>query len=429
MKQIFYIIQREVVTSVRKKSFLLFSVLSPLVFLLPFIFIMFKSSAPAKNPNIALVDESHIFSGMPAMKINNATLTPVSDDLEELKTKLTTSDSPRFNAIITIPANVLTDGASLSPIKYYTTSAEEINSSTTHEIAGRLNSIILEQRLRNRFNMTDSAADYASTRKLYPIVLETKKSNTSRLASMLAYTIGMLMYLMFIIFNNSLLRGVTEEKTNRIVEVFSMVVKPFNLMIGKILGVGCIALMQLVIWVTLSVIYMKLINYTGVHFFHVATTDNTTFSLSYILDNYQSLPIRKMLIFTPIFFILGFLVNGAITTVVGATASVKGNSSLSIVSNLINIGSIYIAMFSAGYPDNAIAKASLYIPFFSPIVLPALLPYNLPPLTIAISLTILIVSFFALVALAGRIYRISIISYGSKINLKDMMAMIVSKNL
>lgn len=429
MKQILYIIQREVITNIRKRSFLLFTALSPIVFLLPFIFIMFQGGGANKGIKIGVIDRANILDNSKVVQIGNASLTVLNGDLELYKSKLIKEKAPEFIGLIDIPKNVVTDASSILPIKYYTTSSDNILSANTNEIERFINTKILAKRLANTIKNNETVADYSTLKKIYPILVESNDSHASKLASMLAYVIGMLMYLMFIIFNNSLLRGVMEEKSNRIVEVFSMVVKPFNLMISKILGVGIIALIQLLMWVVLSIVYMKTINYIGVNYLHLENNPNSTYSISYIMDNFNSLPLTKMLIFTPVFFILGFLVNGAITTVIGATADVKGNASLSIVSNLINIGSIYIAMFSAGDPNTALAKASLYIPFFSPIVLPALLPYNLPTHVIIISLMILVVTFFILVYLAGKIYRISIVSYGNKVSLKGLISMMWNKNL
>lgn len=430
MKQIYYIIHREVVTSIRKSSFILFAVLPPIVFLLPFIFILFQGSGVSNKINkIGIIDNANILGEKKKIQIGASELIPISGNLSTYKLKLVKEKNPLYSALIEIPKNVIDNANSILPIKYYVTSPDDINSTGTYEIERFLNSKILFKKMSNYSKDDEISENYSNLKVLYPILVESDNDRASKLASMLAYAVGMLMYLMFIIFNNSLLRGVMEEKANRIVEVFSMVVKPFNLMIGKILGVGIIALVQLVIWVVLSVIYIKAINYIGSHYFHVVNDSSSVYSISYLIDNYKSLPINKMLIFTPIFFIVGFLVNGAITTVVGVTANGKGNSSLSIVSNLINIGSIYIAMFAAGNPDTGLAKISLYIPFFSPIVMPALLPYNIPLTQILLSLSILIITFFILVYLAGKIYRVSIVSFGNKVTMKSLLSMMWKKDL
>mgnify|MGYP003439962302 FL=1 len=427
MKQIYYIVQREFMTAIRQKSFLLLSIISPLVFLMPFIFGMFTSAHVNVTKPIGIIDPSNAFQDTTTISYNGLLFKPLKANIDDAKLTLIKNGNSEYAGIIDLNGRLLSNSDGITPIKYYTTTDEA--HSKMKDIQGFINQKTLEHRLIKLKFHPDSIYRYSTFKNVYTVVLQNKKANANKLASMFAYVIGMLMYLMFIIFNNSLLRGVMEEKSNRIVEVFSMVVKPFNLMIGKIVGVGCVAFLQLIIWISLSVVYMKMINYVGIHFFDYQDTSSNSFSLSFILNNFKDLPTTKLLVFTPLFFIFGFLLNGAITTVIGATANAKGSSSLSMVSNFLNICSIYVAMFSAGNPENVLAKVSLYIPFFSPIVLPALLPYNLSLLQIFSSLMILILSFFLLVMLAGKIYRISIVSYGNNISFGDIVKMVLKPNL
>jgi ABC-2 type transport system permease protein len=429
MKQILHIIRREIYTNTRKKSFLIFSMLSPIVFLLPFIFMMFKSSETVGSKKVILVDENKSFLDSSFIKYDNLEYITVTELIDSAKKKYLEGDTASCFGVVYLNEDFDLLENYISPLKLYLRKEEDIKSPYMKEIESFINNRLLEKKLLMTKTNNDSIENYLNRKKIYPVVIQTGKSNADKLASVLAYIVGMLMYLMLIIFNNSLLRGVMEEKQNRLVEVFSMVVRPFNLMIGKIIGAGVLSLLQLIIWVIMSVLYLKGLNWLGTTYFNIQDSSSNTFSISFLLENYKQLPLTKILIFTPIFFIFGFLINGAITTVVAATSSAKGSSSLSIVSNFLNIGSIYIAMFSAGYPNNMIAKASIYIPLFSPIVVPALMPYDLPLHTILISLGILLISFLLLVELAGRIYRISIITYGSKISFKDIIRMIFQKGL
>lgn len=428
MRQILHIVRREIYTNTRKKSFLIFSVISPIVFLLPFIFMMFKYSDPNSPKKLLVIDETRAFFGSAEVSDKSISYKRIDLPINDVKQKYLGSSDKEYFGIISLPDNVLDPNDRISAIKLYVRNEADVSSPNVKYIEAFINSKLLEKKLLSGKVSRDSIENYMNFKNVYPIIVQSKRANADKLASILAYIVGMLMYLMLIIFNNSLLRGVLEEKQNRLVEVFSMFVKPFNLMIGKIVGAGILSLLQLVIWVIMSVIYMKIINWIGNEYFGMKeTAANSTFSLSYLMDNFKELPLTKIFVFTPIFFILGFLINGAITTVVAATSNAKGNSSLSIVSNFLNIGSIYIAMFSAGYPDNLLAKVSVYIPLFSPIVVPALMPYDLPIHTILISMGILITSFLILVRLAGKIYRISIITYGSKISFKDIIRMVFEK--
>lgn len=415
MKQIKHIIQREFNTNVRNRSFILLSVLSPLLFVLPFIFGMVRQVSDDTPKYVGVVDQAGLLTHEINAPHKGFQFIKLQTGIKDAKELLSDKEN-RYLGILYIPGTRRLENDGLSPIKYYVPTDQEISSTKTSEIEDLINNKLLQQRLAKIGVKESEILKLKKKVKVYSILVQNQTSEARRVASVLAYSVGMLMYMMFILYNNALLRGIAEEKANRIVEVFSMVVDPFYFMIGKIVGLGLMALIQLVLWVSLLFLYLKIVNYIGQEWLHINTQAGAGITLSDILNSYKTLPIGKLLVFTPLFFVFGFLINGAITAMVAATASVRGESSLSILSNLINIASIYMAMFSAGAPESDLAQASIYIPFLSPIVLPALLPFDLPLYKILLSLAILILSFIGITFIAGKIYRISIITYGNKMS-------------
>lgn len=418
MKQIFYIIQREVSTHIRKRSFILFSIISPLIFILPFIFMLFGQASQRAN-EVGIIDETGLLRNPLSQSDERLKFTLLNTSIDEAKLSLIQKKG-KFLGLVYIPKNFDPANDRITPLRYYVPTEKEINPSNTAVIESFINKNFLKLKLSQIGLSEEAISNLSWDMKIYPIILQNQQMGARRMASTLSYALGMLMYLMLIIYNNSLLRGIIEEKGNRIVEVFSMVVNPFYLMMGKILGIGAIALFQLMIWICLSFVYSKVVNYISTEWFHVVSSSQDGLSLQELFQNLNTLPLVKILVFTPVFFIFGFLMNGAITAAVAATSDAKGESSLTFLSNFLNLASIYVAMYSASYPDTALAQISIFIPILSPIVLPALLPFDLPATRILISLIILCVSFIGTSYIAGKIYRISILSYGNKMSFRDI---------
>ncbi|MEL6867944.1 MAG: ABC transporter permease [Bacteroidota bacterium] len=428
MKQILNIIRREFVTRVRSGSFIVFTLLAPIIFILPFVFLMIWQAVSSPPTTVAVVDDYGLFEdkrdkflagGMPFVKMKAP--------LDSVKNKIT-EETDTYIGLLYVPENLVLEGKDGQNIQYIVKDRPS-DPKKYAAIEQYVNEKLLKAKLLSVSSTEVNVDALSQSYHLEDVTLNPKNFGLIRIATTMAYIMGMVMYLMLIVYTNSLVKGVMEEKQNRIVEVISMVVKPFHLMLGKIIGIGLVGLVQLIIGFGLASLFIKLVKWISTLAFDISfdqqVEDNGSFfDLQSLLSNYTMLPLTKIMIFVPIFFICGFLLNGAISAAIGSTTNEEGDASLAFLGNFMNIIAIYVAMLAVGFPESTFAEVSLYIPFLSPIVLPAMLPYDLPLWKILLSLSILIGTFFLMTYYAAKIYRLSILTYGNKIRVKDIVQMI-----
>lgn len=419
MSQLYHVVKREVSIRVKTKSFFLFSLISPILFVIPFLFSMFMKPSVKSMVKVGIVSELPAGQLKSPVLYRGLTFLPVPGTLEQVKKQLASSKNDLLG-VLYIPADAVA-GSTTMPIRLYVPQKDATHESQYKDIEAYVNQYFIQVLAENIRVSTKDIEALTNYRSIYPVAVDYKKSSVNMLAASIAYTTGMLLYLLLILFNNSILKSVAEEKQNRLAEVLSMYVKPFNLMFGKILGSGFVSLMQMSLWVCMAILYLKGLHWLDVHFFGGGSSEaGGPFNLTFILNNVQYLPLEKMLTFIPLFFIFGFLLNGAFTTAVGVSAAADSSASLSFLGNILNITSIYVAMFSASFPTSTVTKIAMYVPFFSPMAIPTILPYGVPVPKLLLSLGILVVSFLAMIYVTGKIYRLSITANGNKVSVKNI---------
>lgn len=422
MQQIFIIIKREFITRTRKKSFILFSLISPLFLLLPSIFILIHQYSSIERKSIGIIDEQNRIASNIVGNYSGVTYNTLPISLDSARNKLLV-DKSNYLGIIYISNNYYTD--KLTPIKFYVNAGSEMESSTIKMVQNHISNKLLYLKLED-LKINEDEISNIKLNKFSIILPSGKNEALKKASSSLAYFIGLLLYVMYIMYNNALLSGIMEEKGSRIVEVLSLIVDPFFLMIGKIVGIGIVAFIQMITWIIVFIFYSKCLNYFSTEILHLSGSGDSGFAN--ILSISELFPMWKIYVFVPIFFLMGFLFNGSVTAIVGATSNPGNNSPLTFLSSFVNIASIYIAMYAAGTPDTLLSRISIFIPFLSPILVPTLLPYDIPLLNILLSLLILVVSFIAITFVAGRVYKISMLTYGTKISFRMILKLLTKKS-
>ncbi|WP_324680435.1 ABC transporter permease [Hymenobacter sp. GOD-10R] len=427
MSQLYYVVKRELSIRVKTKSFLLFSLISPILFVIPFLFAIFMKPSIKAVVKVGIVSELAATQAKDTILYRGLIFFHLPGTLEQAKKQLSNRKNDLLG-VLYIPADAAA-GSSSMPIKLYVPQKDAGRENQYKDIEAYVNQYFLQTLAKNIQISQQDIEALTNYRSIYPVVVDYKKSNVNMLAASIAYTTGMLLYLLLILFNNSILKSVAEEKQNRLAEVLSMHVKPFNLMFGKILGSGFVSLMQMTLWVFMAILYLKGLHWLDVNFFGGGSNQSGgPFNLTFILNNVQYLPIQKMLTFIPLFFIFGFLLNGAFTTAIGVSAAADSSASLSFLGNIINIMSIYVAMFSASFPTSMVTKIAMYVPFFSPMAIPTILPYGVPVQQLLLSLSILVLSFLAMIYVTGKIYRLSITANGNPVSLKNIWRSLATSN-
>lgn len=436
MNKLWLIIKREYISRVTKKAFILGTILTPLgIGLLIFINVKLAMYKDDNFKKIAVLDQSGILKEAPENQ-NNLQFTLTEGSLDVLKQQVV---DKRYDGVLVIPP--ITDAMKrVFTIKYY--SDDKLGNDISSDISDKIEDAI------KRYKITELSLDTAKISALRtrvdidpdPILSEKNASSISGAVAMaMGGFMGFVMYMSVLIYGMMIFRSVMEEKTSRIVEVIISSVKPFQLMLGKIIGVGAVGLTQFVIWAILMTGIsfgisammgidssklshspaMQMPNASMSNPEQLEKINNSTTLMLTELQNQNWWAIIPLFI---VFFILGYLMYSSLFAAVGsAVGDDAGESqSLTLPITIPIILAIYIMLTAIRAPESSLAVWSSIFPLFSPIVMPARLPFNPPVWQVALSLILLIATVLFLVWLAGRIYRIGILMYGKKVTFKEL---------
>ena len=267
---------------------------------------------------------------------------------------------------------------------------------------------------------------------------EKEKEGFIEAASMVSFAIGMIIYISLFIYGTMIMKGVMEEKTNRIVEIMASSVKPFQLLMAKIIGIGAVGLTQYFLWVILMIMtYLLLIPILGLQ----ATEMNAGMNgmsgaeqvdpekIELIFSNLSELPLWSIVFSFIFYFLGGYLLYGSLFAAIGSASDDDGDlQSLTFPVSVPIIISFIISMTMMNDPFSNLARWASIIPLSSPIVMPARMAFGPPPLEIIASVLCLILGFLATVWIASKVYRTGILMYGKKVTLKEIAKWVMYKN-
>jgi ABC-2 type transport system permease protein len=445
MNKISVIIKREYITRVRKKSFIIMTILAPLlmasmVILLPIL--MVTGNKDFKK--IAVV-----IDGSDQFKENLKNVIPNAEnaDFEYLPNTnvndiVKTFDAGGYYGVLYISPEILTAPLMYSKKQPPIGLLDHISNSLGKEIEKQK---LLEYNIQN----LDSILNQIRTRVEVKtnLVDETghSKETSTGIAMVLAYLGGFLMYMLVFIFGAQVMRGVIEEKTSRVVEVIVSSVKPVQLMMGKIIGIALVGLTQFMIWVILTagaVTVVKTVvlkktdmkeitqnlpqNIMTEQQTSAAATNTTVTSpelaeFSKLFDsamNQNWLLIITAFIF---YFITGYLLYASIFAAIGSAVDNETETQQFMLPVTIPIIlGLVVSMGTMQNPESSLSFWFSMIPLTSPIVMMARIPFNVPGWQIALSMALMVITFIAFVWMAAKIYRTGILMYGKKSSWKEM---------
>jgi ABC-2 type transport system permease protein len=434
MNKTLLIIQREYLARVKKKSFILMTFLVPGLILAMYgvIFLIAKNSDSLnKIREIKVIDESGVFAGK-LKDHKNIHFSTLNQSLPEAK-KAAKKDENLF--ILFINKN-FTDKSSAQIF-----SEKKPNFALVNEVEAQLNTIATSN------NMAASGIDITKLSGLKSTIsAETKQltedgEKDSNLAS--AYGIGVasaiLIYLSLFIYGSQVMRGVIEEKTNRVIEVIVSSVKPFQLMLGKILGVGLVGLTQFLLWIILSTAVTNIAEKAFIQK-EVATeqssgtkikdgknsTAQTTMPVSNPVMNFMKslegvnyVYILGCFIF---YFLSGYLLYSALFAAVGSAVDSETETQQFMFPITMPLLFTYILSFAflVNNPDSTLAFWLSIIPFTAPIAMMVRVPFGVPDWQLALSMVMMIAGFIFTTWVAARIYRVGVLMYGKKTSYKEL---------
>ena len=431
MNKTLLIIQREYSSRVKKKSFLIMTFLVPLLIIGMYALIIVLSIKGGDNiPTVEVIDKSGIFQNnlddSKSVKFKSSDLT-----LEEAKSKVV-KDEKAF--VLYIPSDIETGGS----IEMF--SQKKAGLSVISSIDRKLNDLMRVKMLK------DAGIDAKTLESIKPnlsvvskeLTVEGEKDSSSAAAMAVGFAAAILIYLSLFIYGVQVMRGIIEEKTSRIVEVVISSVKPFQLMLGKIIGIGLVGLTQFLLWITLSAGLMTVSS-------SILLKDNMEKIQSEMPSKVQgaSVPANPALNEGPgqgiikavqtvewtyilpvfiIFFLGGYMLYSALFAAVGSAVDNDTETQQFMMPITMPLLFTYIMAFSfiVNNPDSSLSFWLSIIPFTSPIAMMVRLPFGVPNWELALSIALLIGGFIFTTWVAARIYRVGILMYGKKVSFKEL---------
>ena len=428
MSIISLIIKREFIAKVRNKSFVVMTFLTPFLFVGIAAFVGYLSSMKADTKLIAIHDETGLFVNEFKSSEEYRYL-----DLSEIDVKIIKDSllNESYEGLIFIPKigdnkvleNKIQYISNDSPSMTYVGDVEDI-------IAKKITKQNLEKANIDTSKIKDAEAN---------VNIELKKSSgeeslkgLNEIKIGIGGAFGYLIMMFIIIYGNMVMRSVIEEKTNRIVEIIISSVKPYQLMMGKIIGTSLAGILQFTIW---TIIGMGLI-FVASAFFGINAGPTAKISPEMMqtaqqqfagtaqmyINEFWNLPIATLFISFIIYFIGGYFLYSSFYAAIGAAVDNETDSQqflLPIIMPLIL--AVYIGFFTViNDPHGTIAVVFSMIPLTSPIVMLMRIPFGVPWWQIVLSMTILFATFFFVVWFAAKIYRVGILMYGKKPTWKEL---------
>ena len=423
------IIGREFNERVRKKSFIVTTLLTPMLMLvLMFAPILLTQYSESDEKVIMVVDESHLVA--PALQS-----TPEVQFVETpLPIDIAKKEYPDCFALLHVGKDILENS---SDVRFYTNGSTSIG--LEQNITAQINMALQNEKLARYeiANLQDILANVSTKVNMQSYKNNTGdseevESSSSVVATVLAYVLSFVLYMFLLIYGAMVMQSVIEEKNNRVLEVMVSSVRPFEMMMGKILGVACVAVLQIAIWVVFiaGMAYFVLPNVLPEEVLAAmdmmkqgvvvsGETDVELLQAVMMLSNVGY--ILKLLAALLIFVVGGFLLYAAMFAAVGsAVDSPQDAQQLQTPIILPIILSLLVMLSVINDPTSSLAFWFSMIPLTSPIVMMARIPYEIPIWEIVVSATVLYVTFFVMVWAAAKIYRVGILMHGKKPTFKDL---------
>lgn len=435
------VLKREYLSRVRKRSFIIMTLLSPLImaaFIVGYAYLIFAEDTEIKN--IGIIDESMVvFESLHNSDIIKFELL-AGKTMDDARHLYTTDD---YYSILYIPANVVVS----KRIQLY--SEKQPSQAVIMYIENAIETYLEDKNIVDegisRELLQSLKVNMAVDTIKWTDDGEEVKSNTG-ITMGLGYAAGLLIYMFIFIYGAQVMRGVIEEKTSRIVEVIISSVKPFQLMMGKIVGIAFVGLTQFVAWIILIGLFV----YIGLALFgpdyspeqlmqqnpasNVMATqgipqgmDMTDMDMGgdkiqqLINSTLKSINFISVILSFLFYFIGGYLLYASLFAAVGSAVDSETDTQQFMMPITIPLIIALLVMINTiQNPDGALAFWFSIIPFTSPIVMMARIPFGVPWWEISVSMGLLVVTFIFTTWIASKIYRTGILMYGKKVSYKEL---------
>ena len=433
---------REYLNKVTKTSFLITTFLVPILFaalcILPSL-IMLGTKESSKN--IAVVDNSGIVA--PALENSEtATYTLLEGEApEDVKLKL---ESLGYDALLVI--SPLDETQKTVTADVY--SNKPLGMDLNENINGKINSAVENYRIEQSgiANLEEVMKEVKANVKLHSYTLDAEgkeKVSESGVYMMVSMILGMIIYMFIALFGGMVMSSVIEEKASRVVEVLVSSVKATELMFGKIIGVALVALTQFFLWIVLTLSIVGIVGavagkdllksadpaemvqtvggMSAEQSEAVVQAVSDQGEMGTILSTISNLPFVKIIVCFVLFFIFGYMLYASLFAAIGSAVENEGDTQqLQIPITIPLLLGFFIAIYAFKAPDSALVFWGSMIPFTSPIVMLARLPFGVPTWELVVSIILLIATFAVCAWISAKIYKVGILMFGKKSTWKDL---------
>ena len=413
MKNIILIAKREFFTQVKKKSFIILTLLTPLLIIVFGGVVSLMFQANETQMQISVIDKSGLFKDKLKSDENIRYVFSSEETEKSLIKALETTEE--MNGVMIIPKKDIHELE--NSIEVLTN--KNLSNEARKNIAGNISEIIKAEKINALGISTAQIEDLNKGVNLHVVnVLEKEKKQDSFLVGVKSGLSIFLMYCVFtfiMMYGIRVMRSVLEEKNNRVVEILISSVKPFELMMGKILGVTGVALVQFGVWVVMIFASVMTLGSSNVGMVSgVAEVQMVLSALSQI--NYGLI----LFVFV-IYFLLGYLFYSAMYAAIGSAVDNETETQqFTLFAILPMMLGFYGSITIMNNPDGPMSFWLSMIPFTSPIAMLARIPFDVPVWELVLSIVILLVSTLGMVFIASKIYRVGILMYGNKVTLKEL---------
>ncbi len=433
MKKTLLIIAREFLTRVRKRSFIILTILGPVLLAALFIVPIYIAKVSDEEKKILVVDETYTLIDQLAGS-DNITFEYSEKNIEEAKKDFPETD---YYAILHIP-NI----AYHSPNALRLFSDKQVSLLVKGFVESAVKRVMDNVKLKSE-GIKDDVLQSLQTRVHISTVKLEKSGKEQRtnaeLSTALGIFAGVLIYFFVFMYSAMVMRGVIEEKSNRIVEIIVSSVRPFQLMMGKIIGIGLVGVVQFFLWIIMTFTLISIVQVAYPDIFASPSVSQQSFipvqdriptdmpdqfnkaDTNLVTEVYAAADFKIMILAFAFFFLAGYMIYSALFAAIGSAVDNETDTQqfmIPITAPLIF--AFIMAQFIINNPEGPVAFWLSIIPLTSPIIMMLRIPFGVPITDIYLSVAILILTIVFIVWLAGKIYRVGILMYGKKITYKEL---------
>jgi ABC-2 type transport system permease protein len=431
MNHLSLIIKREYLTKVKNKSFIIMTILSPIIMIALIAVVAYLSQLNNnKERTISILDESGLVSSI--FKNTEYTTYTILKDLPLEEAKHLVEEKEEYGLLYIASGTNINDIA--KSIKFYSqdTPSLTIISSLESKLERKLTDLKLQQDGVDTDKIKASRTSIDIAQESYEGEKTSKIDNIIKLA--FGGIAGYLLFMFIIIYGNMIMRSVIEEKTSRIIEIIISSVKPIQLMMGKIIGTSLAGITQFVVWIILGSVLMVVVSAIfGINMSEMQAPQQEMMQQAMVSQDMQmqaqqmiaaiyNLPLINMIIAFVLFFVGGYLLYSSLYAAIGAAVDNETDTQQFIMPILMPlILAVYVGIFTViEDPHGTVSTIFSFIPLTSPVVMLMRIPFGVPLWQQLISLALLIGTFMFTVWFAAKIYRVGILMYGKKPSYKDI---------